>query len=272
VSGTGEVLLGPFRVLGTASPYVARRMGNPDHDRMLPFGDPPSGRYVIASSLAPGSIHPRRPGRFGKLGALLLEPTSGEGLAAKARGRDHIVLHGGPRDKKRRLRRTRGGLRIANGRLSALLSAINQAQRAGDPVSLVEIKDVSAGFWSDEAPLPPAEPRRRRRRRHLPAGSSAMSVAPGVAIAAMAAFGVAKASPTRRSFLATALLAVAGGRLLAACGDDRPASCIRTCRDEYGSDAGTSGREIGSGSGSGSRLEQCIQQCEDDYGSGGGVG
>ncbi|MGE5185091.1 MAG: hypothetical protein ACM31C_23645, partial [Acidobacteriota bacterium] len=98
VSKGGEVLLGPFRVLGTASRYVSARRGNPGHDRLLPFGDPPCGTYVVASSLPPGAIHPRRPGRFGKLGALVLAPTGGEALHAATNGRDRIVLHGGPRD------------------------------------------------------------------------------------------------------------------------------------------------------------------------------
>ena len=286
VSGAGEVLLGPFRVLGTASRYVSARRGNPGHDRTLPFGDPPCGTYAIGSSLPPGTIHPRRPGRFGKVGALVLTPTGGEALEAVARGRARVVLHGGPRDHHRRLRRTRGGLRAGNRNLVALFAAINRAQAAGDPLSIVEVVDVEAGFPYERA-LPPAHRRRDRRGKRAPKGvSHPRAAAPqqssgaGIAIAAMAMFGVTRASMTRRGFLATALLAVAGSKMLAAC-DDEPDACVRECEGEYGETgsgsaiAHRSGPGSGSGSGSGSSsdsVESCIEVCEEDYGTGGGVG
>ena len=277
VSSGGEVLLGPFRVLGTASRFVSARKGNPSHDRMLPFGDPPCGTYTIASSLPPGSIHARRPGRFGKLGALVLVAAGGPALAAKARGREHVVLHGGPRDHHRRLRRTRGGLRVGNRNLAALFTAINQAQANSDPLDAIEVVDLAAGF-EDVRPLPPA--RKRRRARTSLGATAAREGMPAAAVAAMAIFGVSRATPTRRGFLAAALLAVAGGRMLGGC-VDHPDRCVRECEAEYGSGAGSGSamgsdvirRAIRSGSGSGSNaVQECIDECEAGYESGGGVG
>lgn len=281
VSGGGEVLLGPFRVLGTASRHVSRRMGNPDHDRLRPFGDPPSGTYAVASSLPPGTLHTRRPGRFGKLGALVLEPTGGEALEAKTHGRARIVLHGGPRDRERRLRRTRGGLRVGNGKLAALLAAINRAQLAGDPLSAVEIVDVARGFDQEPA-LAPARTRRDRSTRSTP---RAVRTSAAVTAAALVMFGVKRASPSRRSFLGAALLAVASPRLLAGCSNDQPDPCDRACQPppatgataQPGSGTGSgSASQPGSGTGpaveSGTVFETCFETCELDYGVGGGVG
>src|SRR6185503_1140018 len=69
----GEILFGPFRVLGTASRAVARRHGNPGHDRALPFGDPPTGGYVVTALLPPGKPQARFP-RLGRAGAVVLAP------------------------------------------------------------------------------------------------------------------------------------------------------------------------------------------------------
>ena len=241
-------------------------MGNLVHSRLRPFGDPPTGTYVVSGSLPPGNVHPRRPGRFGKLGALVLDATSGEALDAKRNGRDHVVLHGGPRNAKRRLRRTRGGFRVSDHKLAALLAAINRTHLAGDPLTEIEVVDVPSQSkftdWGSQI-----------QRTTVGARGSA------AAIAAMALFGVSRASPTRRSFLASALLAVVSTRLLAAC-DDRPERCVLDCRTHPGSGSGSgsgSGMGAGSGSGSGSGSasadDRCVEVCDgDDYGTGGGVG
>lgn len=134
----GRTLLGPFRILATASRRVARRHGNATRSPLLPFGHPPSGTYVIIASLPPSTPH-RRADRYGRLGALLLAPRGGDALAATANGRIRYTIHGGPQDRAGRLRPTFGGLRLSDPDLSALIDAINRAFRAGDPVASVEI-------------------------------------------------------------------------------------------------------------------------------------
>ena len=145
LSGAGRTIFGPIRILATASARVAREHGNPHCAPALPFGHPPLGSYVVAASLPPGHRR-RRAGRYGRLGALVLAPVGGEAAVAGRR----IVLHGGPLDPKGRLRPTRGGLRVSDRDLAALLGVLNAASAAGDPLSSVEIEDakelaVSAG-------------------------------------------------------------------------------------------------------------------------------
>jgi hypothetical protein len=219
VSGRGDLLFGPFRVLGTASRHVSRRHGNAAHDRLMPFGDPPCGRYLVVGFLPPGSVHPRRPGRFGKVGALVAQAESGEALEAAAHGRLQMVLHGGPDGRSGRLRRTRGGLRAGDGDLMDLFAVVNRVQAEGDPVTILEIKDV-ARVTVPGGKVRPARGRRlRRARRARPSKGGDSGVPQKASLAALALFGVSRTTPTRRRFLAGALLAV-GGLLLPAC--DRP--------------------------------------------------
>src|SRR6185503_17365231 len=153
---------GPFRVLGTASRRVSRRHGNLDHDRLLPFGDPPTGDYTVRATLPPGVPHARFP-HLGLAGALVLTPVDGEAAVAARR---RVLLHGGRLDQDGRLRRTRGGLRVADADLDALLEAI----------------DVARGFESEPV-LAPA------RRRRAPAAIGE-ATPPIVGAAAFALFGV----------------------------------------------------------------------------------
>ncbi len=213
LSAKGALLLGPFRVLATASRRVARKHGNPNCDQRLPFGHPPSGSYAIAGSLPPGRR--RRARRFGRLGALVLEPLTGDALASVANGRARVVLHGGPTDTRGRLRRTRGGLRILDASLAALFRALNTAHGAGDPVSTVELYDLPAAVMRDPdgdalggRELAPSAQRIDRAR-----GSSVRAA--GLLLAA--GWSTSRSALDRRAFLKAALL-VCGGLSLAACG------------------------------------------------------
>lgn len=211
LSGRGARLLGPFRVLGTASGHVARRHGNPGRERRLPFGHPPAGTYLVAGSLPPAS-RPRRPGRFGRLGALVLRPSAGEALGF-AEKRPRVVLHGGKCDRRGRLRRTRGGLRVSDADLRQLFAAINRAQADGDPVATVEVLDVPQSATGDGER--PGGPLAQARRRPTTRGWKAAALLCGA--------GVAMKSPvSRRQFLGAALL-LCGGLSVAAC--SHPAPC-----------------------------------------------
>jgi len=243
LSSHGAIAVGPFRVLGTASRRVSRRHGNLDHDRLLPFGDPPTGGYTVRATLPPGVPHARFP-HLGLAGALVLTPVDGEAAVAARR---RVLLHGGRLDQDGRLRRTRGGLRVADADLDALLAAIERTRSAGDPLSVVEVIDVARGFESEPV-LAPA------RRRRAPAAIGE-ATPPIVGAAAFALFGVTHGTPTRRRFLAQTLAAIAGAVVLDACvvADDPCSSgCIPGGGGIPGGSRGSGACGSGSGSGSGS--------------------
>jgi hypothetical protein len=169
VARDGRALLPPMRILATASRAVAKKHGNPTRDRSLPFGHPPSGGYLFTGSLPPGyrpkprRANQKRAERFGVGGAILLAASSGEALAAAQKnGRRLFYLHGGPPDRKGRLRPTRGGFRLLDRDLTALLRAINDAHASGDPLELVEVVDVAVA--ASDQPTDPADQTASRRR------------------------------------------------------------------------------------------------------------
>lgn len=115
LGGDGSTRFGPIRVLATSSEWAARRHGNEARDWRKPFGHPPSGSYVVGGSLPPGvAPRPKRMRRFGALGALVLVPVGGNALEALKAGRRRFLLHGGPTDRRRRLRPTFGGFRVSD--------------------------------------------------------------------------------------------------------------------------------------------------------------
>lgn len=170
----GSTSFGPFRVLATASGWAAKRHHNDARDWRKPFGQPPSGSYVVGGFLPPGMTpRPKRLRRFGLLGALVLTPVAGEALVAATAGRRRFLLHGGPTDRRGRLRPTFGGFRVTDCDLAGLLRAINDANAARDPVSTVEVVETTdRPPWTDDGPRdragrlrPSFLPRRRRRAR-----------------------------------------------------------------------------------------------------------
>ena len=153
VTAGGDVKVGPFRVLATANRKVARRHGNPRRDKLRPFGHPPAGTFLLAGSLPPGvTPNPKRARRFGRLGALVLTPDGGEALAALANGRRRVYLHGGPPNRRGRLRPTLGGFRVADDNLARLLRAINDAFAGGDPVESVEVVEIAPALEPKRSP------------------------------------------------------------------------------------------------------------------------
>lgn len=218
----GRTRLGPLRVLATASRRVARRHGNPSCDPLRRFGHPPAGTYVVSTSLPPGYAHPRRPRRFGGLGALVLAPKSGDALASLANGRRIFTLHGGPLDKANRLRPTRGGLRLSDPDLAALLRAVNAANADADPVDRVDVLEVGD---ADVRSVPPIDLRGARRAAGIPhkvragRGGRKEGAMPGALLLLMLGGGAVAAGNRRvgrRALLQMALLAV-GGLAASAC-------------------------------------------------------
>ncbi len=235
--GDGAQRAGPFRTLGTASVRVARKHGNADASPLLPFGHPPTGSYVIAASLPPGYEHTKRKRRYGKVGGLLLAPRSGDALSATANGRKLIAVHGGPQDKKRRLRPTRGGVRLSNAHMRALLGAINDAQRDADPVASVEIVEIDmqlAGKRDKKGKHALRFPKNKPPASTVPSGVTSMLLLP------LALGGAGKRAVARRELLAAAAVAL-GALALQAC--ERPSNCspLACPVDEDAGDAGDAG-------------------------------
>jgi hypothetical protein len=211
LSKEGAALFGPFRALATASARVAREHGNARCDPLLPFGHTPSGEYMVVGSLPPGRVHPRRPRRFGTVGALVLSPAAGQALASLDNGRSVFPIHGGPRDAAGRLIPTRGGVRLSDQDMEGLLRALNAAHLTGDPLSSVELVEVTPA----DLRTVPALDLRGARYRIRAAESGALERAPGglwwiPALGLGTASGSARERVDRRAFLRAALLFVGG--------------------------------------------------------------
>src|SRR6185437_6749517 len=117
----GRTILAPFPVLAIADARAAARHGNPGRDRRRPYGDTPSGSYVVAGALPPAAGRRARRAGGAMPGALVLAPSGGEALEALRAGRTRYLVHGGPRDAGGRLRPTFGGVRVSDADLAALL-------------------------------------------------------------------------------------------------------------------------------------------------------
>lgn len=121
----GRDLLGsPVAVAARCDDALARGHGNPEHDVLRPYGDPPCGTYLLVAidSLA-GAPEPLRR----ELGdyQLLFEPSEGDAARAEAGGRLLLGLHGGRIGNDNCLRATAGGLRIRDSDLERVVRAVS---------------------------------------------------------------------------------------------------------------------------------------------------
>ena len=285
----GAARLGPLRVLASASARVGRKHDNEGCDPLRRFGHTPTGSYVVSGSLPPGFAHPRRPSRFGQVGAILLEPRSGDALESMANGRRLFALHGGPLDPARRLRPTRGGLRMSDGDLTALALAINAALAAGDPldkVVLMEAADV------DIQSVPPLDLRGARQQLGFVGGvrggkgAARLGKTTPTTGLLLLALGVRLGEDggkklERREMLQAALVLV-GGLMAGACSNGRSPCTPLACDPGdggFGDDGGDSTDGAADDAGTGKRKHHCppsgyvCEQTDPGYVSaGGGVG
>ena len=236
--------------MATASARVARRHGNAACDPLLPFGHPPAGTYGVATSLPPGYSHPRRPLRFGGAGALLLDPRGGDALASRAHGRRVFALHGGPMDAANRLRPTRGGLRMSDPDMNALLRAINAAQASDDPLDVIELLEVTD---DDIRSVPPSDLRGARHAAAVPrrsrgaAGNIPTAKGGMVLLLGLGAVeGLGDKELDRREMLRAALVLV-GGLVSTAC-NSQPSPCTPlACDPSEGGLGDDGGLDLGDG-------------------------
>ena len=96
VSKGDEMLLGPIPVLGRADSKLAKKVGNPDRNPILRYGNTPLGKYRIKAILPNGVGTSRPVSKFGAFGSIYMEPVGGQALEAKEIGlRDFIYMHSG---------------------------------------------------------------------------------------------------------------------------------------------------------------------------------
>ncbi len=128
-SGAGERTHGPVPCLGKADNAGAAAHGNPARDPLRPYGDLPTGTYVVLgwSPVDPEDV--KEVNSYGLAGKLVLDPVGGEALQAKQAGRYGLLIHGGaPAADGSGLRPTYGCARVSNATMTSL------AQLAvGDP-------------------------------------------------------------------------------------------------------------------------------------------
>ena len=119
-----DLLGGPVSVAALCDDALARAHGNPEHDVLRPYGDPPCGTYLLVAidSLASAPDALRK-----ELGdyQLLFEPSEGDAARAEAGGRLLIGLHGGRIGNDNCLRKTAGGLRVRDSDLERVVRAVS---------------------------------------------------------------------------------------------------------------------------------------------------
>lgn len=120
-----SVLLGPVPCLGKADNNDAALHHNPNRDPTKQFGDTPTGTFAVAA-MVPHSgetdLH-----TYGHFPSLLLDPQSGQALAAKHAGREGLMIHGGAPSATGGLRPTHGCIRLSDASQQSLIQLIGNA-------------------------------------------------------------------------------------------------------------------------------------------------
>jgi hypothetical protein len=123
----GGVLAGPFPIAGRATDFIAAAHGNPTRCPTLPYGDPPAGGYRTQGVVASGPGTRLRGDLYGRGGAIVLLPWSGDAALADAAGRFEVLIHGGSPGPAGGLRATSGHFRVADAHLGELVRWLGAA-------------------------------------------------------------------------------------------------------------------------------------------------
>jgi len=172
-----ELLGSPVSVAARCDDALARGHGNPSHDVLRPYGDPPCGTYLLIAvdSLAgaPESLREE----IGDC-QILFEPSEGDAARAEAGGRLLLSLHGGRIGKDDCLRATAGGLRVRDHDLENVVRALAAASdwsleiREEMPKMLASALSAEPAGAALDPPIPfSAEARRAIERRGSPTRS-----------------------------------------------------------------------------------------------------
>jgi len=128
-TGTGLRVADPFPGLGRAARNTARAHQNPSGSSTMPFGDTPLGGYKIPRVLKTGAGTSHPANIYGSVGAIVLDPVSGDAQLAEANGRTGLLIHAGrqvasPTPLPGHLMVTNGCVRMLEGDLAALIKAM----------------------------------------------------------------------------------------------------------------------------------------------------
>jgi len=133
----GRVFVGPLPISARAADSIASENGNPTREPVLPFGDPPTGRYRVVDAIPTGQGTPYRGDLYGDAGAIVLAPVSGDAALADACGRFQLLIHGGRPSDDGRLRVSSGNFRLFDHDLKSLIDVV----KSGAGTSIVECEE-----------------------------------------------------------------------------------------------------------------------------------
>jgi hypothetical protein len=157
----GNTLAGPYDVLGKSDNATAASHGNPSRDPLLPYGDTPEGIYDVSHAVATGAGTNFSEHSYGLFGGLVLQPVSGDALAAAAAGRIGLMVHSGDPGPTNPLRPTHGCLRLSNDSMNALMQALSSASQVDGiscqmvRVSIIVGTDADPALTEDAGDPPP---------------------------------------------------------------------------------------------------------------------
>lgn len=144
---SGNVLGGPWPVLGHADNDLATANGNPRQDPLFRFGDTPTGSYRVVDIL-PARVDSQGIALFGLNAVLRLRPVSGQAGAADANGRTALLIHGGADLRTG----TDGSLRLRDDHMADLLALMPPDPSTLRPPVSVSIRERHAAEVLDFAP------------------------------------------------------------------------------------------------------------------------
>jgi hypothetical protein len=157
VADDGATAVGPFAVLGKADERRAAERGNWDCDPAFPYGDTPTGTYIVRGIVESGPGTRYKTKAYGDQGVIRLEPVAGDVMMAKLNGRTGVIIQGGQLNEHGGLRPTVGGLRVRNEDLGEIRAAYETlSPQTGIPGVCTVAETESADL--DLGPDPPGPP------------------------------------------------------------------------------------------------------------------
>ena len=136
IDDVGRTIAGPFPALGKSTDRLAVEAQNPQRDPTMENGDTPLGDYAVGGFVKTGTgKYPAL--SYGSVGAVHLEPISGQALQAKNNGRTGLMIHAGRPKPDGHLVATLGCVRVHEEAMTELLAAIITAGSPPDSCSFL---------------------------------------------------------------------------------------------------------------------------------------
>ncbi|MGT2505595.1 L,D-transpeptidase [Cupriavidus basilensis] len=145
---TGEVLYGPFEIIGRSSRSWPDGHGgrtqnqNTTLDSLHKDGNTPTGEYRVTTFAPNGGSTGRSVETYGPHGVFVLDPSGGDALIAKNNGRVGLYIHSGHRMPDGSLMSTEGCLRMGDDHIKGLYDAVMSVIDGG-PNPVCEVTTVT---------------------------------------------------------------------------------------------------------------------------------